>query len=191
MDDQTRPTNDPSGESRRADADETFTFDGDPSASTNGHGVAGDGVRGTAGNVIESLRGAVDDLTERAGPTVRDLAERAAPTVREISAKAAELTATAAVRAAPLVKRAGEVTADATTKLAEKSREWAADLRGSAADAPEASDRTSPGDDVLPSDLAAAAPVEPDTAPPFESTAESGTGGTTVDDERQPDQPGI
>ncbi len=62
---------------------------------------------------------------------VDELAERAAPSVREFSARAAELAAVAADRAAPLAKRAGEVTADASGKLATRSRTWAADLRAS------------------------------------------------------------
>jgi len=153
-----------------------------------GDGAGHDGVRGTAENVIDTLRGAVDELTERAGPTVRDLADKAAPTVREISARAAELTATAAVKAAPFVKRAGEVTADATAKLGEKSRGWAAEVRGSGDPAKGAV--TTDDDEALPTDLAADQPVAPDAAPPFETTAESGTGGPAFDDERQADSPG-
>ena len=60
-----------------------------------------------------------------------DLAERATPTVREFSARAAEFAAVAADRAAPFARRAGEVTSDASAKLATKSRIWAADLRAS------------------------------------------------------------
>jgi hypothetical protein len=92
-------------------ADETFTWT-DPSAS---HGDPG-----PAAGILESVRDAVDDLAERAGPSVR-----------EFSARAAELAAIAADRAAPLAKRAGEVTADASGKLATLSRSWAADLRAS------------------------------------------------------------
>ena len=69
----------------------------------------------TATAILESLREAVDDL-----------AERATPTVREFSARAAELAAVAADRAAPLARRAGEVTADASGKLADE----VADLGG-------------------------------------------------------------
>ena len=72
----------------------------------------------TATSILDSVREVVDDL-----------AERAAPTVRELSARAAELTAIAADKAAPFAKRAGEVTADASGKLAAKSREWASELR--------------------------------------------------------------
>jgi hypothetical protein len=49
--------------------------------------------------------------------------------VREFSAKAAELVAVAADRAAPIAQKAGEATAVASSKLAERSRGWAADVR--------------------------------------------------------------
>ncbi len=192
MDDQTRST-DPSRESTQPGADETFSFDGSSDASSTGNGSSNEGARGTAGAVIEQIRGAVDDLAERAGPTVRDFADRAAPTVREISARAAELTATAAVKAAPLVKRAGEVTADASEKLAEKSREWASDLRSTAGDITGQGERTAPSDlstandESLVSDFAAEEPIDTDTAPSFETTAESGSS----DDDRQGNSPGI
>ena len=78
----------------------------------------------TAASILDSVRDAVDDL-----------AERAAPTVRELSARAAELTAIAADKAAPFAKRAGEATADASGKLATKSREWASGLRSAVATA--------------------------------------------------------
>lgn len=98
-------------------ADETFTW------TNEGSGDAGKGPTGsTAASILDSVRDVVDDL-----------AERAAPTVRELSARAAELTAIAADKAAPFAKRAGEVTADASGKLATKSREWASELRSSAA----------------------------------------------------------
>ena len=95
-------------------ADETFTWTHEtaPPAEDRNAGST------TAASILESVRDVVDDL-----------AERAAPTVRELSARAAELTAIAADKAAPFAKRAGEVTADASGKLAEKSREWASELR--------------------------------------------------------------
>ena len=111
--------------------DETFTWtnEGGPSddsghanggAGATGHGGSASSASTTATAILESLREAVDDL-----------AERATPTVREFSARAAELAAVAADRAAPLARRAGEVTSDASGKLATKSRIWAADLRAS------------------------------------------------------------
>lgn len=108
--------------------DETFTWTGDAGTEEGATGASGTHGSGagspaaTATAILESVRDAVDDL-----------AERASPAVREISARAAELAASAADRAAPFAKRAGEVTADASGKLATKSRVWAADLRASLA----------------------------------------------------------
>lgn len=73
--------------------------------------------------------GRVNDVLDSIRDAVEDLAEKAAPVVREFSVKAAEVVAVAADKAAPLVQKAGEVTADASGKLAEKSRTWAADRR--------------------------------------------------------------
>lgn len=83
-------------------------------------GATGPSNAAKAGDVIESIREAVEDF-----------AEKAAPTVRQFSAKAAEIVASAADKAAPLAQKAGEVTADASGKLAVKSREWAAEVRES------------------------------------------------------------
>lgn len=95
-------------------------FSGDAGAET-AKDAASDATRDTAAKaneVIEQIRDAVEDF-----------AEKAAPAVKEFSAKAAELVAVAADKAAPLVQKAGEVTADASGKLAEKSRTFAADIR--------------------------------------------------------------
>ena len=125
-------------------ADETFTWT-EPSAE-HGHG----GPSGAAPSLIDSVRDVMDDLAERAGPSVR-----------EFSARAAELAAIAADRAAPLAKRAGEVTADASGKLATMSRSFAADLRASATAGHAAS--TTAGE------AAPAATAEPEpVAPPSE-----------------------
>ena len=76
-----------------------------------------------ATDVLESIREAVEDF-----------AEKATPVVRQFSAKAAEVVATAADKAVPLAHKAGEVTADASGKLAVKSRHWAAEVRESLSD---------------------------------------------------------
>jgi hypothetical protein len=89
----------------------------DPAYTSPAGGSTGD-AQTRANDVLESIRDAVEDL-----------AEKAAPVVRELSVKAAEVVAVAADKAAPIVQRAGEVTADASGKLAEKSRTWAADMR--------------------------------------------------------------
>jgi hypothetical protein len=98
--------------------DETFTWTADEAPS----GAGASAGETTGGGILESLREAVDDLVVKAGPTVRD-----------ISAKAAEIAASAADKAAPAVRRAGEATAEASGQLAQKSRDWASDLRGSRA----------------------------------------------------------
>jgi hypothetical protein len=110
----------------------------------------------SATGLLESFRSAIDDLFERATPAVR-----------EFSAKAAETAASAADKAAPLARRAGEATADASGKLAIRSRTWAADVRASVGGAPgghEASGGAMAGatDDVPP----AAQPTPPEDAPP-------------------------
>lgn len=103
-------------------ADETFTWTSEPSQPSTDKSPGAT----TAASILESVRDVVDEL-----------AERAAPTMRELSARAAELTAIAADKAAPFAKRAGEATADASGKLAEKSREWASELRAVATAEPE------------------------------------------------------
>jgi hypothetical protein len=89
----------------------------DPAASA---ADAGAGAAAKANDVLETLREAVEDF-----------AEKATPVVRQFSAKAAEVVATAADKAVPLAQKAGEVTADASGKLAVKSRSWAAEVRES------------------------------------------------------------
>jgi hypothetical protein len=125
----TEPLNPPTPDEPTPDETFTWTNEGGPSddashasgdAGAPGHGGNASSASTTATAILESLREAVDDL-----------AERATPTVREFSARAAELAAVAADRAAPLARRAGEVTSDASGKLATKSRIWAADLRAS------------------------------------------------------------
>jgi hypothetical protein len=111
----TPPTDPPAG-------DETFAWT-HPAAS--GSSAEAGSAGATATSILDSVRDAIDEL-----------AERAAPSVREFSARAAELAAVAADRAAPFAKHAGEVTADASGKLATRSRSWAADLRASSASTP-------------------------------------------------------
>ena len=110
--------------------DESFTWTGDAASAGSSSGPTHEA--GTAGSTGPSSPGATATaILEQLREAVDDLAERATPTVREFSARAAELAATAADRAAPLAKRAGEATADASGKLAAKSRTWASDLRAS------------------------------------------------------------
>jgi hypothetical protein len=159
------------------------------SQHTNGNGKSSD--RETPETMLDSLKVAAGDL-----------AERAAPTVRELSARAAELTATAANKAAPFARKAGAATADASLKLAESARGWAADLRAREAAAATAGDSSTAGhewsgagaatavaeppEDLAPSDLAADEPPTAEPAP-FESTAESEAAGPAFEEDRPSD----
>jgi hypothetical protein len=98
---------------------EADTMDDPTRSSTDGHDNGKNGAQDAPDTMFDSLKVAAGDIAEKAGPTVRDL-----------SARAADLTATAADKAAPLVRRAGAATADASLRLAEAARSWAADLRG-------------------------------------------------------------
>src|SRR3954453_23247278 len=123
--------------------------------------------------VLEQLRDAIDDL-----------AERASPTVREYSARIAELAAFTADKTAPFLKRAGEATAEASGKLAERSRSWAADIRasqgtsggsGAAGTSGSTSGDASTGD----ASTGANAPWQPAT-PPSTGDEQPATGDVTV-----------
>ena len=126
MTDPTTPT--PTDEPR---GDETFAW---THPSSSGAPADAGSAGATATSILDSVRDAIDDL-----------AERAAPSVREFSARAAELAAVAADRAAPFAKHAGEVTADASGKLATRSRSWAADLRAKSASTPTEAEPVEPG----------------------------------------------
>ncbi len=102
-------------------ADETFAWtaaDGEPEASSGGNDA-----RATAERMLAQLQSMIDSV-----------ATQAAPVVRQVGAKAAELAAVAADRAGPIAHRAADATADASVKLAEKSRTWAAELRSKVTD---------------------------------------------------------
>ena len=84
----------------------------------SGSGSAAADARATAERMLSQLQAMIDSV-----------ATQAAPVVRQISAKAAELAAVAADRAGPLAHRAADATADASVRIAERSRTLAADLR--------------------------------------------------------------
>ncbi|HJW20989.1 MAG TPA: hypothetical protein VJ506_01020, partial [Candidatus Limnocylindrales bacterium] len=60
---------------------------------------------------------------------IEQLATQAAPVIREVGAKAAELAALAGEKAGPVAHRAAELTTEAGLKLAERSRDFAAEIR--------------------------------------------------------------
>jgi hypothetical protein len=102
-------SNDETAETKSS-ADETFAWSAEAESSTNPSGQGRDWVR--------QLQSMIDQLTTQAGPVIK-----------EIGAKAAELAAIAGDKAGPVAQKAAEVTGQAGQKLAEKSRDFAAELR--------------------------------------------------------------
>jgi hypothetical protein len=94
-------------------ADETFGWTADDAAGS-GQASAGN----TAERMLAQLQSMIDSI-----------ATQAAPVVRQVGAKAAELAAIAADKAGPIAHKAADATADASVRIAERSREFAADLR--------------------------------------------------------------
>ena len=101
------------GGSTGGTGDESFGWTGPDEQAAGGNDP-----RATAERMLGQLQGIIDNL-----------ATQAAPVVRQIGAKAAELASVAAYRAGPLAHKAADATADASVKLAERSRTWASDLR--------------------------------------------------------------
>lgn len=91
---------------------------------------------------------------------IENLATQAAPVVREVGAKAAELAAIAGEKAGPIAQRAAVFTEQAGHKLAERSRDFAEDLRRDAAAAKAAHEPAS--DDTADTAEMAAEPVTAD-----------------------------
>lgn len=95
-----------------------------PSASqpstepTNGSGEGASATGNAAREMLGQLQSIIDNL-----------ATQAAPVVREIGAKAAEIAAIAAEKAGPIAQKTADATQEAGTKLAERAREIAVELR--------------------------------------------------------------
>lgn len=102
-------------------ADETFGGDSTEPATH---------PSGRAGEWLAQLQSMIENLATQAGPVIRD-----------IGVKAAELAAVAGEKAGPAAQRAAEFTGQAGLKLAERSRDLAAELRR---DAPKASPTDEP-----------------------------------------------
>jgi hypothetical protein len=98
---------------------------------------------------------------------IENLATQAAPVVREVGAKAAELAAIAGDKAGPVAQRAAEFTGKAGEKIAEKSRDFAADLRRDAA-------ASKPGTETM-GDIAESASPEASTMVSSDTTTETST----------------
>ena len=97
----------------------------EPKAANTESGAPSGGAGSRPGEWLHQLQVMIDELSTQAGPVLRDVA-----------AKAAELAAKAGEAAGPLAHKAAEVTTDLGQKVAEKSREVAADLRRSGTQEP-------------------------------------------------------
>ena len=118
MDDQQNPTSGTPADdsanptSEAPAADETFGWTADETTTNQ------TGTGTTAERMVAQLQSMIDTI-----------ATQAAPVVRQVGIKAAELAAAAADRAGPIAHKAADATADASVKIAERSRVIAADLR--------------------------------------------------------------
>jgi hypothetical protein len=94
----------------------------------------GDELRQPFRDMLNQLQGMIDTVAVKSGPVLR-----------EVAAKAAELAAVAGDRAGPIAYKAAEATQKVGQRVADTSREVAADLRRQpAADNGEASDEAAP-----------------------------------------------
>ncbi len=124
--------------------DETFEWTGEARHGT----PSADASAGSAGR----------DWLAQLQTMIENAATQAAPVMREVAAKAAELAAVAGEKAGPVAARAAELTAEAGHRIAERSRDLAAELRrdqatpaaggveaSGAGEAAAATDRDAPG----------------------------------------------
>jgi hypothetical protein len=110
IDETTKP-----GETPSSHGDETFEWTGE---ATDGD----PGAPKSAGTTGREWLAQLQTMIENA-------ATQAAPVMREVAAKAAELAAVAGEKAGPVAARAAELTAEAGHKIAERSRDFATELR--------------------------------------------------------------
>jgi hypothetical protein len=113
--------------------------------TTPGSEPGGRGDDGTFTDEANGNRGRTESSREwlaQLQAMIDNLATHASPVIREIGAKAAELAVVAGEKAGPIAHRAAEVTTQAGSKVAERGRVVAADLRREAAERREAIDRT-------------------------------------------------
>jgi hypothetical protein len=88
------------------------------------------------------------------------VAAEARPVARDVAVKAAELAAVAGEKAGPYARRAADVTGDVGTRVAERSRRFADEMRHRAAEG--GSPPAAPGDAMPAPDAAPEAPPAPD-----------------------------
>ena len=115
MTDQTTSTTD---EPKATHGDETFEWTGEAGNGASGDSDAGGSAANTGREWLNQLQAMIENA-----------ATQAAPVMRQVAAKAAELAAVAGEKAGPVAARAAEMTADAGQRIAERSRDLAAELR--------------------------------------------------------------
>ena len=105
--------------------------DGEPSTTLPADTVHADETFGWTGSEAEPAGqgSAPERMLAKLQSMIDSIATQAGPVVKQIGAKAAELAAAAADRAGPIAHKAADATAGASVKIAERSREFAADLR--------------------------------------------------------------
>jgi hypothetical protein len=118
---ETDDTVNPAGAAPDGSADETTgagAADGPDGTPPSGGRPAGQEFAATAQAWLGQLQTIIDNITTQS-----------APVIREVGAKAAELAAVAADRAGPFAQRAADATQNVSVRVAERSRELAAELR--------------------------------------------------------------
>lgn len=81
---------------------------------------------------LEQARTAAEKMIAQLQVMIDQAGKTAGPVLRDVAAKAAELTAVAAENAGPVAHKAADVTEQAGTALAARSKDLAADLRKAA-----------------------------------------------------------
>jgi hypothetical protein len=95
--------------------------------------TAGESETGSGGGEASSRRRMdPQEMVAQLQRMIDQLATTASPTMREVAAKAAELAAGAAQRTGPIAHRAATATESVAERVAQRGRQVAADLRGSA-----------------------------------------------------------
>jgi hypothetical protein len=95
------------------------------SVGADGAGAGSDGAGDGASRVPPNVQSMLMQLQQM----IDNVAVRSGPVLREVAAKAAELAAVAGERAGPFAYKAAETTQKVGQRVAERSKEFAADLR--------------------------------------------------------------
>ncbi|HET9346335.1 MAG TPA: hypothetical protein VFO05_11615, partial [Candidatus Limnocylindrales bacterium] len=120
-----------------------------------GEGAWTDPTDASGSKMVSQLQTMIDSIATQAGPVAK-----------QVGAKAAELAAVAAERAGPFARKAGDATADASVRIAQRSRELAADLRRELS---QDSNGTSPDTGSTATAVMDRPPVETPVEPPAEN----------------------